>query len=261
MIPVYALAPLNPFSQRLADNHLGGYLFRAPYERRDLIYPNKFPTVANINVAVGKVAEVAAKPGRKIFVGHSMGAQALARYLRTEPDVDPDENVFILTGNPERWHGGAAHIPHAKRPAIYGGPGVPADTPFQVFDVARQYESWADYPDDPVKAAVDNVKAAALHNDYSGVILGDPNNIVFAEDNITYILQPTFPMPACVKWWWNADREAREDKRLRPAIEDAYTRPVAVPAQTVKRYDGYGFDTSKRRYFKLPAAPGWSPFR
>lgn len=263
MIPVYCL-PGYSSSPRMRDDHLSGQLFRAPFDRRDVLYPNKSAKKANAEAGAAMVAELAAKPGKKIFFGHSMGARALAMYLRTNPSVDPAENVFVFTGNPERKYGG-------RKPTDYGGPGVPDDTPFRVFDVARQYEFWADYPDKPSKAAaakncLDGEIAGlfggkSLHMDYSNVRIGDPSNAVFVEGNRTYILAPTFPAPSARRLWWDVKREGIEDAKIRSEIEGGYTRPFTAPTSTVKWYPGGGgYDADSRSYVTPQPAPTWNPF-
>lgn len=265
MIPVYCLAGFSTRTPRMGDDQLGGQLFRNPFTRRDVLYPNNVPTRANAEIGAEQVAEIAPRPGPKIFTGYSMGARALCIYLRSNPDIDPAENVFVLLANPERKYGGL-------KPSDYGGPGIPDDTPFRVFDVARQYDFWADYPDKTSKdAAAKNCLAgelvtifggASIHGDYSMVRMNDPNNSTYVEGNRTYILAPTFPAPSVRRWWWDPNREALEDQKLRPAIEAGYTRPVPAPFTSIKWYPGgAGFDTSSRRAARRVNPPTWNPFR
>lgn len=157
----------------------------------------------------------ARKPGQEIFTGHSMGAEVLCLYLRSNPDIDPAENVFALTRNPERKYGGVIALSPSVRPSwakpAYGGIGIPDDTSFRVFDLAHQYDHFADYPSIRVKAAVDNAEdklATGIHVDYSTVRFGDPRNVGFVEGNGTYYLAPTYPMPAARRFWWGPKREA-----------------------------------------------------
>jgi hypothetical protein len=168
---------------------------------------------------------------------------------------------------PERKYGGMFTIPGAPIKSSFSEtPGIPADTQFRVWDVSRQYELFADYPD-VVKntKAVQNASAGAgLHLNYGDVRIGDPNNVVHVEGNVTYVMQATFPMPLCQKLWWNADREALEDEKLRPTVEAGYTRPTALKPkpQKVKRYPGGGgYDTASRRNVAPAAIPAWNPFR
>lgn len=260
MIPVYTLAGLGA-SPRMRDDHLAGQLFKAPFERRDCLFPNSNAKAANAIIGEGRVAELAARPGQKVFVGHSMGARILCRFIRSEPDIDPAEVVFILTGNPERKYGGIARSGGAF--SDYGGPGIPDDTPFTVYDISRQYAVFEDFPDIAGnKAAVSNALSGVdLHSDYADVQLNDPRNVTFKEGNRYYVLRPTFPMPSCAKWYWSAAREAVEDNKTRPDVEKAYTRPYSVPKQTIKWYPGGGgYDTATRKFVSYPKSFPFNPF-
>lgn len=260
MIPVYTLAGLGQ-QPRMRDDHLAGQLFKAPFERRDCLFPNSNAKAANAIVGEDRVAEIAARSGQKVFVGHSMGARVLARYIRSEPDIDPAENVFVLTGNPERKYGGVARTGGAF--SDYGGPGIPDDTPFTVYDIARQYAVFEDWPDitGNQKAVSNAIAGTPLHSDYSNVFLGDPRNVTFKEGNRFYVLRPTFPMPSVIKWNRSAVTEAAVDRKDRPDVEKAYTRVHSIPTQTVKWYStGGGYDTATRRYVKKPTVTPWRPF-
>ena len=264
MISVYTLPGLSPGVTRSPDNYLSSQLFSSPFTRRDIAYPNYAPLQAFLDIAKGKALEAAQQPGRKILNGHSMGGQALAALLRDEPDIDPDENVFVISGFPESKYGGKLTVPFADGKIVYDGVGIPEATPFRVFVVARQYDHFADWPTINVRAAVDNIndaQARAIHVDYSDVRIGDSRNVGFVDGNITYLWVPTFPLPSCRRARWSAVREAVEDSKVRAAIEQGYNRPVAIPPQTVKWYGGqWGFDTATRRFVKRTTPPTWNPF-
>lgn len=264
MIRVHTLNGLIPIPGAitlLPANWCGGQLFKTPFSRKDIRYQNWAPLLSFAQAAANKVVAEARKPGQKIFFGHSMGAEVLCLVLRSDPDFDPAENVFVMTGNPERKYGGMLTSPINTAPAAYGGIGFPADTPYRVWDVARQYDRYADYPTSSVKAALDNNKAGAgLHLDYSGVRVGDPNNVKFVEGNVTYELQPTFPMPSCRRLFWAAKREALEDRKLRPSVEKGHNRPFTVPAQNVIRANGAALNPDTGQALRLPSTPIWNPF-
>lgn len=265
-IPVFCLSGLKtqPYT-RMEDWQFGGQLFRDPYVRRDVLYANNKPNIVNATDGADKAYAAAKKTkGQCILTGHSQGSQALEILLRDPGmDLDPDKVVFVLGGNPERKYGGITRIEGSGWPAVYGGNGFPDATPYRVWDVARQYEFWTDYPSDlKNKDAVENARDGfGLHLDYSGVRLGDPQNVEWKEGNVTYVLQPTFPMPKCRKWYWGADREALEDQKIRAKVEEAYTRPKAVPQQTIKRYSAKGgYDTANRQAITLSQGVVWNPF-
>lgn len=261
-IPVYCLAGRSE-NPRMRNDHLGGQLFRPPYRRIDILYPNRYVILSNIDIAVAKVATLAAKPGRAIFFGHSAGARALARYLRTDPDIS--DKVFVLTGNQERKYGGASVV--GPLPADYGGLGVPEDTPHQVWDFARQYDAVADYPDEPNLTSLTNIIASAteaggnIHVDYSTVWLGDPSNLTVTEGNIHYVLAPTWPAPVARKRTKSVAWEAIEDNKKRPLVEKCYSRPFApIPRQRSKKYAGGVIYDSATLRFSKPTPPPWSPW-
>lgn len=265
VIRVYTLAGMTPPVQSLMPgNHLSGQLFAPPFERRDIAYRNIAPVLAFVQEAQDKVHAEAGKPGQKVFVGHSEGAEVLCRYLRTNPDVDPADNVFVLSGNPERKYGGKLTVPFSGGIVVYDGVGIPDDTPFTVYDIARQYDHFADYPTVNVKAAIDHINDPAckgIHVDYSDVRIGDPRNVGYSEGNRVYLLQPTFPLPGLRAWAKSAVREAAEDAQTRPAVEKGYNRPMSVPPQTVKWYGPkFGYDTTTRRFVRREQTAVWNPF-
>lgn len=268
-ITTYCFAPLavGPVKKML-PNHLGQQLFKGDFTRQDVLYDNTKATLATATQAADKAYDIARKAkGPIVLCGHSHGARALALLLRRYPDLDPEKVVFVLTGNPERKYGGMFTIPGAPIKSSFSvTPGIPADTAFRVWDVSRQYEFFADYPDKlPNSKAVSNALAGSgLHLDYSGVRIGDPNNVVHVEGTVSYVMQPTFPMPSCQKLFWSADREGREDAKIRAQIEAAYTRPTTLKPkpQKVKRYpNGAGYDVVTRRTVAPLATPAWNPFR
>lgn len=269
-VPVYCLAGMSN-NPRMGDDHMAAQLFRTPYDRRDVIYPNRVVPLVNIDVAVGKVAAIAAKPGRKVFFGHSAGARALCRYLRTEPDIDVDDNVFVLTGNQERKYGGA-NVVGLLPAADYGGTGIPADCPFRVFDVARQYAFPEDCPTQRTSKAMANVWAElnpikfrpAFHSDYANVRINDPANAVHIEgptNNHHYILVPSAVMPQCIKLWWGPEREALEDAKIRAEVELAYERPYDSLPVAGARWTTQGAGiTAQGQAVRQAPVPVWDPW-
>lgn len=272
--PVHCLAgrDTNP---RMRDDHLSAQLFRAPYSRRDVIYPNRSVVLSNIDVAVGKVAAIAEakKPGeRTVWLGHSAGARALCIYLRTDPDINPDDHVFVLTGNQERKYGGANVLGFLPA-ADYGGTGFPEDSPFRIYDVARQYAFPEDCPVERTSKAMANVYAElnpfkwfrpAFHSDYANVRINDPSNAVHIEgptNNHHYILSPSAVMPSCIKPWWGPEREAREDAKIRAEVEQAYSRPYASSPVAGAHWTAPGAGVNAEgQAVRQAAVPVWDPW-
>ena len=74
----------------------------------------------------------------KLVFGFSQGAQVAGFWLRNYAPttaVDPGSTSFLLVGDPENTYG----VPWAPR--------VPTDTGFEVTEVWKQYDGWADWPD------------------------------------------------------------------------------------------------------------------
>ncbi len=274
MITVHCLAGLSPTGRRgpTGSAHLGGQLFRAPFERRDVLYNNAVATLATATEAAEKAhaAAIAAK-GPIVLFGVSHGARALCLMLRDGPDLDPEKVVVVMMANPERKYGGALTIPSSGHAANFGGPGIPDDTSIRVYDIARQYDYWADYPNvSGSTKALRNVREGLAqdllfrngpHSDYSMVSIGDPANLTYTEGTRTYILAPTLPMPMCRRVWWDLKRECLEDAKERPEVEKGYSRPFTVPPQTVARTaTGAGYDVKARAAVRLSPPPPWNPF-
>lgn len=255
---------------------LGGEFFAtAKYQRRDLLYDNKLPTVANATSGKAKLkAELIkifqADPSALVlFIGHSMGGRLAEKLLREDGGdpafqaaVPPSRVVFILTGNPERKYNGVYNTKND-----YGGVGVPADTPYRVIDAARQYEYFADHPNvrsnwvamSNIGSVLDSGKGVGLHKDYNNVWLGDPDNLWHTEGRISYVLSPTFPMPGTWPGLGLA-RQCRQDKALRNSVERAYTRPWKPRQPTVvKLKPRTGFSATVGKEVAIPPHPTWTP--
>jgi hypothetical protein len=166
-----------------------------------------WPSQQNITqgaVAIDQwLARNAAAPTTTVILGTSEGAQAAYRYGRWHPQ---STQQFITTGNPERKYGG-----------IFAplGEGVPPGGIYT--DVAIQYDFFADFPNNPDSPyyflAVINVVAGGFWTHivgYNSVNLYDPNNRVWTEGNITYVLIPDRPH------LWGVSQQQIEDAYIRP---------------------------------------------
>lgn len=165
----------------------------------------------------------------KVYViGWSEGAQVIAKWLRDHgptSNVDPANVTFVLIGNPERKHGGACVVQSPPKKffgliapkAHYGGCGIPDDTPYRVYDVARQYDGWADVPTvtHPCHLSLSTIDDA-YHMDYFTV--GLEGALSHTEGNVTYVLIPTKIRREC-------DRAAIEADFERPPYQP---EPLAI---------------------------------
>lgn len=211
-------------------------------------------------------AKLRATSGKKVVIGHSMGAQVIYKWLRENAAGSPipiDDLEFISMGNPERKFNGASAIDPVKYPPVYPGTqvttttpaqyrggwgvgsGLPANPRYKVTDIAIQYDFWADYPNHPDNAvAIANVNKSNLHvTGYVNVPPFDnPNYPTWEDSGVIYKLVPTFPAPLVdqVPSWWvrmvggtavtnQQATVAADDRNRRPEIEKGYDRPVPVP--------------------------------
>ncbi|AQT80696.1 hypothetical protein B1R94_17670 [Mycolicibacterium litorale] len=173
-----------------------------------------------------------------VLFGHSQGGQVIYTDLRrwaADPAgaPDPARVSWVSIGNPENPYGG-------RRPKTEGAGAqwLPPDTAYQGTEVIRQYDGWADWPDDPSNLlAVANAVAGmfSIHTNYRQVDLDDPNNVRFTPDvagqpgNVTYVWVPTKTLPLAA---WAGPLAPALDNALRPIIEKAYHRPVDIPDPT-----------------------------
>lgn len=191
--------------------------------------------------------------GQVTVLAHSLGAVCccywLANYASNASSYASPANVrFILLGNSVRPYGGWCYYNK-----WFTGVTVPTNTPYTVTDFARQYDGWADFcPGKPGAAAslttanyqgVQNAYAGqgAVHPNYISSRLNNPANVSYQVGNITYVWEPTFPVPSIGSinlsgqivntWGWQTTNQSfkAQDKQLRPLIEKAYSRPVVIP--------------------------------
>ncbi len=170
-----------------------------------------------------------------VLFGYSQGGQVVYTNLRrfaADPAnaPDPARLSWVSIGNPENPYGG-------RRPKTETAaqPWLPPDTAYPGTEVIRQYDGWADWPDDTRNLlAVANavVGMFSIHNDYRRVDLDAPTNVRFTPDvngqpgNVTYVWVPTKTLPLVA---WAGPLAPALDKQLRPIIEKAYHRPVDIP--------------------------------
>ena len=245
---VLTIEPINLGVSNLTPRQLQGSLCNAPNTCEDVPYMAELSVfsipggAAALNGAI--IATRASDPSGNIAVaGYSEGAQVANRWLNDygrAPDAPLNLSV-VLIGNPCRKYGG-----YTTPVGQFLGLVTPPDTQYQVVDVARQYDGWADAPTNPFNllASVNAVAGALLtHTDYTNVDLHDPNNVTWQEGNITYVLVPTRIVPLLYPYqaWaqsplgqllgWNTLLES-VNAQLKPIIDSAYVRPVPISSAT-----------------------------
>lgn len=174
-----------------------------------------------------------------VLFGHSQGGQVIYSDLRrwaADPGSAPDPATvsWVSIGNPENRYGG-------KRPKTseVNNPWLPADTAYHGLEVIRQYDGWADWPDDSTNLiAVANAMVGMFttHTDYWKVDINDPHNVRYTPDlpgggpgNVTYVWVPNDTLPLVR---WAGPLAPALDNALRPLVEKAYSRPVTIPDPT-----------------------------
>lgn len=254
-------------------NNFGGTLFAGPNVRVPGSWNNWVLTnaaaVGDMNALDALIgAHINATPNRLIVAGHSRGGQIIYKWLREKAPTSTyptNKLLFISSGNPERKYGGRCFLRPDAYPPVYpgsGGPGVgyglPADLHgYQVLDIARQYDNWADYPNRwDNGAAMACINASDIHTAYSAApelgLDGMPTDwadwtAYFESENVTYLTAPTYPLPMSADrpLSWLAElfrgrpiRQHQEQAVFRDAaqrrmIEAAYDRPASVNIMAV----------------------------
>ena len=143
--------------------------------------------------------------GPKVGVGYSLGGASLSRWIAQHPD-GPSDLKIITFGNPSP---------------------IPADSPYPVTNVVRQYDPVADPPDNWWNFLAQwNLSMSQQHNMYSENDLTNPDAIRTTTGNVTEVFIPTYPLPLVA--WMDPASAAQWDAFLRPMVESGYNRTPAT---------------------------------
>lgn len=157
----------------------------------------------------------AVDPAQKIVVvGHSYGAVSNCVWLRTlglTSTLDPSRITFVNAANSIRPGGAGAQPSGLSSELWLYLPVGPVSTKWKVYDCAREFDKWADYPNVSTSAyywqALGNVGAGDnasttvagvpnnIHNSYQNVSLTDPAAVSHVVGNVTFMLFKTTPLP------------------------------------------------------------------
>jgi len=150
------------------------------------------------------------QPGTVIF-GYSQGAEVATIYKRnfnaywaSNPSAAPNNINFVLIGNPNRPNGGMLerangfYIPILDVSFDGATPTQTAGaTGITTFDIARQYDGYADFPTNPLNLLAD-VNALAgmqfVHLNYQGTNMSQAVFQATYGDTAYYMI-PTYPLP------------------------------------------------------------------
>lgn len=165
-----------------------------------------------VAVGVQKLPSPGAIDTGSVIFGYSQGANVATQYKRsfnqywaTHPGTPPAIS-FVLIGNGNRPNGGALerfrglYIPIVDFTFSGATPTTTAGAaPGQIttYDIAQQYDGFADFPTNPLNLlALANAAAGLIlvHPGYQNV---DPNSAVFqaTQGDTAYYLIPTYPVP------------------------------------------------------------------
>lgn len=183
------------------------------------------------------IAATPLKPG-DVVLGFSNGSVVASTYLAKY--TPPPGVQFILLGDSI----GPNSVLKASGVADWFGSGVPTTIGNPVNLVTREYDGWADWPDNVLApgyllAVINAWAGAGIVHDYRTVDINDSANVVSAQGNITNTLVPTATLPINDGWRQIGLPAVADwlDGWERPLIDAAYTRPASTTATPVPSVD------------------------
>lgn len=210
-----------------------------------------FPDGSGFDTLVDNLnAKIVSTSGNITLFGASFGAVMIGSWLKRygpTSTVGPDRLNVVLIANSARRYGGVLKDTGVDL--------VPADTRYQVLDIKRQYDGWADWPDRSATPDLTNLSWTNILASLAGVGTQAGQNAVlgmqqvhpaydslhvttdefyqYQEGNITYRMYSTYPMPITLaKYPFDAfvpSYLSQHDAQLRPMIELKYDRVEPVP--------------------------------
>lgn len=246
--PAFAVLTLQPLDLDLVNpmpQELGGALCAA----NSCVNVNYPASLFSQGVGVAALnAALRTTPGPVVVFGGSEGAQVasdwVAKYADTVAAPTPSKVSFVLIGNP------SAPTPVGRQTGGPLYPNIPANNPYQITDVARQYDGWADWPNNSgsagyQKAALNAlIGMATIHDDYFSVDLNSAGNARRKQGNATYIIVPTQTLPMLQPLQNSAPsaQTLAQNAQSKPVVDSAYTYPVPLP-------EGFPADVSAKAGF------------
>lgn len=159
--------------------------------------PVNWPFLVPLGVPILDTA-IKSTSGSIVVFGFSEGTQVVEQWvIQHANDLNAPSSanlIFVVIGNSSRAYGGSLNSGTGSFGEVW------PQSRYKVFDIAREYDFAADFPNNPSSPyfllAVINALASGLGtHDYSGINLNDPANTVWTVGNITYVLAPTQHLP------------------------------------------------------------------
>lgn len=195
-----------------------------------------------LDIAFTEATARSAETGASTLVfGYSQSAviaTQLKRRLSESADQGTPAVTFVLIGNPARPNGGIyARFFGEQLPGWTMSGATPTDTAFHTVDIARQYDFFADFPQDPsnVLAVANAVMGAVYAHNYAPVTLDpddprfNPETVVETYGDTTYYFIPAEHLPL-LQPLWDLGVSPEELRMIEPAlrerIEEGYDRTI-----------------------------------
>ena len=225
---------LSPSDSVVMEDTLMGAMCQGANGCKKVDYLPYWSTPGVFGYAVESLQEaIEDTPGEKIIYTHSSGglvaAQWYEKYGKDYDETTSGPLKFVLLGNPGRADGGSN---------VFWGSTFP-DTPFDVVDITRQYDSAADYPTNFLSPgyswALGNLFSSFFltHLKYNDVDLNDPDNVKWTVENdlggsTEYVFNPTenLPMLEGLRWGGAGSVADALNDPMKELIESAYNRDL-----------------------------------
>lgn len=232
-ITVLEIEPLDMNLAQVMPTELQGHFCKPPYVCQEVPYPaslfSQFQGVTALNTALANTS------GQVVVFGYSEGAQVANDWITLygmKPGAPSPANLsFFLIGNPQRQVGGYIVGTGQNGNSIY--PALPANEPYQITDLARQFDGWGDWPasgnQDAIKEAICGM--FFTHDHYQQVDINDHSIVKWTVQNITYEILPT-PILPCIDFdirAWDTPLAYALNSMWRPGVNAGYHRPVNIP--------------------------------
>lgn len=146
--------------------------------------------------------------------------------------------TFVVIGNLARPNGGIyARFAGQQLPGWTMSGAAPTDTGFRTVDIARQYDFFADFPQDPsnVLAVANAVMGIGYAHDYTSVTLDpedpryNPGTLVETYGDTTYYFIPAEHLPLLQPLWdlgISPEELGRIEPTLQALVEEGYDRSI-----------------------------------